>query len=83
MQNPKIRTRPVNAIKDCGRVPRNLVVYTIESRQRLDNARRRTECTPSGEISGLCAVLQALFQAFFEVFGKPFHQLLDILGKIG
>ena len=23
----KIRTRPANAIKDCGRVPRNLVVF--------------------------------------------------------
>ncbi len=26
----KIRTRPDNAIKDCGRVPRNLVVFTIK-----------------------------------------------------
>ncbi len=28
----------------------------IESRQRLDSARSRTECTASGEIHGLCAV---------------------------
>lgn len=28
----------------------------IESRQRLDSARSRTECTASGEIHGLCAI---------------------------
>ena len=30
-----IRTRPDNAIKDCGRVPRNLVVFTISKIDKI------------------------------------------------
>ena len=40
-----------------GKLMQNL---KIESRQRLDGARSCTVCTASGEISGLCAVLQAV-----------------------
>ena len=38
-----------------------------ESRQRLDMPEGVPECTPSGEVHGLCAVFQAILHAEEEV----------------